>query len=244
MYDTILKGGWSILLGLVFLQIGMAQQDTILKMDGTKIYAKVIEIDSPKIKYISSDHPDGPIRNVQFEEVHLIQYQNGTLELISDIPHAYNPSNRKYRPFGLGLEPSFVFSGGGMPGMAVAFGYDFKTLASFRLQLDVLAAFPLFSNAVFSHRHPLGNMNLNVQYLLKFAKNTIELVPELGLGVWMQWKNYTINPIPVANVGIGLEYRINHDWGIALHSRYQLNFQAIAQGFISIGMATRFRFGK
>lgn len=55
-------------------------QDAIIKRDGSKIDAKVVEITSTMIKYRNFDQPDGPIRNIAKNDVEEIIYSDGSWE--------------------------------------------------------------------------------------------------------------------------------------------------------------------
>ncbi len=56
-------------------------QDIIIKVNGEKIKAKVIEIIDSLIKYKPSGNLEGPIRNIKTGEVIMIKYANGQEEL-------------------------------------------------------------------------------------------------------------------------------------------------------------------
>lgn len=63
-----------------FIAFQSFAQDAILKKDGSKIDAKVIEISSTTIKYRKWDQPDGPMRTIEIREVKEIIYNDGTWE--------------------------------------------------------------------------------------------------------------------------------------------------------------------
>lgn len=71
-------------LSIIFLFISLSfsswSQDAIIKRDGTKIDAKVVEITSTTIKYRNFDQPDGPIRNIAINDVQEIIYTDGSWE--------------------------------------------------------------------------------------------------------------------------------------------------------------------
>lgn len=71
-----------ILFTLISFQ--MHAQDVIMKKDGNKIDAKVIEITSSTIKYRNWDQPDGPVRNIEISQVKEIIYDNGTWETFDE----------------------------------------------------------------------------------------------------------------------------------------------------------------
>lgn len=53
-------------------------QDVIMKKDGSKIDAKVVEITTTMIKYRSWEQQDGPIRNIAIKDVKEVIYNDGT----------------------------------------------------------------------------------------------------------------------------------------------------------------------
>jgi hypothetical protein len=59
-------------------------QDVIVKMDGNKILAKVLEIGYDEIKYKLFINQDGPLHVIRKSNVYEIIYQNGTSEIINE----------------------------------------------------------------------------------------------------------------------------------------------------------------
>jgi len=59
-------------------------QDVIMKKDGKKIDAKVVEITTTMIKYRSWEQQDGPIRNIAIKDVKEIIYDDGTWDNFED----------------------------------------------------------------------------------------------------------------------------------------------------------------
>jgi hypothetical protein len=72
--------GLTIALLFVVFSFTSWSQDAIMKRDGSKIDAKVVEITSTTIKYRNFDQPDGPLRNIAINDVQEIIYENGTWE--------------------------------------------------------------------------------------------------------------------------------------------------------------------
>jgi len=73
----------NILLLIAFIIISLLgkSQDTIIKVDGNKIPAKVIEIELNSIKYKKLDNIDGPNYNILKTEVWMVKYQNGKSDI-------------------------------------------------------------------------------------------------------------------------------------------------------------------
>lgn len=70
----------SVIFLFLIISFSSWSQDAILKRDGSKINAKVVEITSTTIKYRNADQPDGPLRNIAINDVKEIIYENGTWE--------------------------------------------------------------------------------------------------------------------------------------------------------------------
>ena len=65
----------SIIVLFISITFSSWSQDAILKRDGSKIDAKVVEITSTTIKYRNFDQPDGPLRNIAINDVQEIIYE-------------------------------------------------------------------------------------------------------------------------------------------------------------------------
>lgn len=99
-------------------------QDVIVKRDGEKIQAKVIEITSSTIKYKKFDQQDGPLRNIKISEVSEIIYDNGDWEKFKQeeareeeeertTPRPSRPSRSKKDPlFESGMYLDLLLGGG------------------------------------------------------------------------------------------------------------------------------------
>jgi hypothetical protein len=71
-----------ILLFSYFLTTGAIAQDIIVKNDKTEIKAKIEEITETTIKYKKFEMLDGPIYNINVNDVFMIMYKNGAKEYI------------------------------------------------------------------------------------------------------------------------------------------------------------------
>ncbi len=106
-----------------------AAQDNIIFKDGMEMQAKVVEISPTELKYKRADHLEGPTYTVYRNEVFMVQYENGSSEVISSIdftaptPRLRNSTistrgDRKligstYKSPGLSFLFSFLMPGGG-----------------------------------------------------------------------------------------------------------------------------------
>lgn len=98
-------------------------QDNIIFMDGTEIQAKVLEITPTEVAYKQHDNLQGPDYRVLKSTVFLIQFANGTSQVITPInlnqmPSGSNYQGRRlvgtdYRSPGLAFLFSFLMPGGG-----------------------------------------------------------------------------------------------------------------------------------
>jgi hypothetical protein len=68
----------------------LLSQDIIYTTGGNKYKAKVLENNSSDIKYKDFDNPEGPTYVISKREVVLIDYQNGTTEVINSNPPNYS----------------------------------------------------------------------------------------------------------------------------------------------------------
>lgn len=64
-------------------------QDTIYTKSGSRIAAKVIEMNQDEIKYKKSANPDGPLYVVDKNAVSLIEYKNGSKDVFSEESNSY-----------------------------------------------------------------------------------------------------------------------------------------------------------
>lgn len=64
----------------LFFALAAQAQDYIVKRDGTKIEAKVLEISSTEIRYKLFTQPDGPLRIIRISEVEEIIYEDGQFD--------------------------------------------------------------------------------------------------------------------------------------------------------------------
>jgi hypothetical protein len=82
--STILK---AFIFLLFFASAAICQaQDTILKKNGTKILAKVLEVSTEEIKYKRVDFADGPLYIERKDQIISIRYSNGLLEVFNTSP--------------------------------------------------------------------------------------------------------------------------------------------------------------
>ena len=124
----------SIIVLFISITFSSWSQDAILKRDGSKIDAKVVEITSTTIKYRNFDQPDGPLRNIAINDVQEIIYENGTWEKFEKTEKSATEQTSGYQPVPREVAPTrkpkdMIFGNGlfieGMIGMnsITQFGY-------------------------------------------------------------------------------------------------------------------------
>lgn len=78
---------------------GLFAQDTITKVNGDDIYAKVIEVGTGEVKYKRYDNLDGPTFVLDKSEILMIRFENGTKEIFTvNQKENYNKNNYGYYP--------------------------------------------------------------------------------------------------------------------------------------------------
>lgn len=75
---------------LCFILLGLSlkaanAQDIIITTKQTEIEAKVVEVDTDKIKYRLYSHLDGPLYNILKKDVFMIIYENGKREMFTNV---------------------------------------------------------------------------------------------------------------------------------------------------------------
>jgi len=90
--------------------------DNIILKNGDEIQGKVTEIDFENVKYKKCTNLNGPVLYLDKYDVFMIQYANGTTEVINEVKkqtHTYPPQPAPYipsRPEGFGMASFFTSS--------------------------------------------------------------------------------------------------------------------------------------
>lgn len=79
---------------LLFISSYLSAQDNIIKVDGDEIECKVLEVTPDVIKYKRFDNLEGPTYTVAISSVFIIQYENGTRDILQNLS-ADSLSNEK-----------------------------------------------------------------------------------------------------------------------------------------------------
>jgi hypothetical protein len=112
-----------IAFALIFVCWFASAQDNIVFKDGTEVKAKVQEITTTEVVYKRHDNLEGPVYRVERGKVFIIQFENGTTEVVSplnlnQVPGTSYNGRRQlvgsaYRSPGLAWLFSFIVPGGG-----------------------------------------------------------------------------------------------------------------------------------
>lgn len=86
-----MQKGFLLLFLFSIFCLGLKSQDIIYTVKGTKIMGKVIEINPTNIKYKSLTNLEGPSYVVLKNEVVLIEFSNGTAQIINENPPPISP---------------------------------------------------------------------------------------------------------------------------------------------------------
>lgn len=112
-------------------------QDRIIKMNGTSIEAKVIEIDSRVISYNKADNINGPVYKIAKADVEMIVYENGTEEVFNSRRTVRdNVENEYYGNNVIAFAPLLVNNGGVGLGLSYERLLDKKGVIAFYLPIS------------------------------------------------------------------------------------------------------------
>lgn len=226
-------------------------QDIITKKDGAEIPCKVIELDPPKIKYRPSDHSNGPIRTLYYKEVFMIKYENGTKEVLSESRADTENNNshtttspKKYniKPWAIGVGGTVVASARVAWGGWLSASYTFSPVP-FRLQLDGSLSSSV-GRKYYYHPLFLASANFSLQYVIALGGGTVELAPEIGLGIYHQGYNgmYNTNNVLML-LGAALDFRLTKWLSLRLNTRYRTTFAENDKGAFEGHLGVRFLLG-
>lgn len=80
-------------------------QDNIVLKNGTEIKAKVLEVSATEIKYRKQENPDGPIYTSGVGDVLLINYANGTKDILGHAGNAPSAAGQSSAPLLSTVQP-------------------------------------------------------------------------------------------------------------------------------------------
>jgi TM2 domain-containing membrane protein YozV len=113
----------AIAFALIFVCLFASAQDNIVFKDGTEVKAKMQEINTTEVVYKRADNLEGPVYKVERSKVFIIQFENGTSQVVTPLNFnqvpgtSYNGRRQlvgsAYRSPGLAWLFSFIVPGGG-----------------------------------------------------------------------------------------------------------------------------------
>lgn len=86
-------------------------QDVIITKDGQEIKAKVSEVLTTQIKYKKYESPDGPLYTVNKEDLLLIRYENGNVEVMNQEAATGNGQTTQKQAYSADNDPCIEFDG-------------------------------------------------------------------------------------------------------------------------------------
>lgn len=243
----------------ILLAFSSFSQDAILKRDGTKIDAKVVEITESTIKYRNFDQPDGPIRNIAKNDVKEIIYENGTWEKFELTETAPSPKPSETIPKNVSrMEKDYFFMNGffieGMIGMnnirqgIQEYDYYYDSNGQYIEEFKTSTINDIYINIGLR----LGNKwyfgsgekwrpGIQVTYL----KLGLFVNPNAGFG----YSSFLRSAASIGNVGFANVFKFNEKIGMEANANVGLSllnftppFQFDPTAGINYGIAAKFRY--
>lgn len=189
------------ILFLLQLTLVVKAQDVIYLNTGDKVQAIVKELSGKEIKYKNFTNPDGPTYVISKNDVVLIEYQNGTIEVLNYTPKAVSPTNDQ--PVVSKKEPNptdmyyyaakncIYLNGLALTNSDIALLYD-REIAKSKLSLVLLGAYNFNVHTNYTNRY--------IQALGISKKNY-----DLGIGI-----NYYTQTKRRSQYFVGLMFKAMH----------------------------------
>lgn len=195
-------------LTLLFLS-NLSAQDIIIEQSGEQIKCKVEELTATTIKYRKFDKPNGPIYNINKTDVLVINYEDGTTEVIQQKPQRSNiesllnktlKNERDFQYYDKSVSISFIriFSTNGI-------GIDFEQF----IEEDISLRIPIYIG--FDESFPDGKVRptisggINLKY--HFYRDTwvdVFAGPEINLGFYPT-PDFDVSPFQaIGDAGISI----------------------------------------
>lgn len=191
----------SFVLFFLFLFPCIRAQDIIYLNTGDKFQVIVKELNTGEIKYKNFTNPDGPTYVIAKKDVLLIEYQNGTLEIINQNPKAVSPvkdlpvvPKKEVNPTDMyyyAAKNCVYLNGLALVNSDIALMYD-REFANSRLSLVLLGAYNFNVHTNFTNRY--------IQALGISKKNY-----DLGAGL-----NYYTQAKRRSQYFVGLMFKVMH----------------------------------
>ena len=208
-----------------FLFIGTFgfSQDVILKRDGKKIEAKVLEVSSTQIKYKREDQQDGPLRTIPVYDVKEIIYEDGTWDTFDQEGPGETPKNETGPPEPRTKAKDPLFDSGVF--LDLILGYAGTTDGWYQYEWDPITG---TYNDVYTS-YPLNFFTLNIKFGNKFYLGSKDKMWRPGIQAnWMRLGiNVDVNNpstlitgpknFSFANVGMANVFKFTDDIGLEMN---------------------------
>lgn len=102
-----------ILLSILTINVKLAAQDNIIKLDGTEIKAKITKVGSKHIQYKFLDETNDSTFFIPQSKIFMIQYENGERAIFNTIPDSIEPDSAHtiFLPDHLSIKSGLYFTG-------------------------------------------------------------------------------------------------------------------------------------
>jgi len=241
-----------VILSVCFFSVNLFAQDTIIKQNGEQIKCKVEELTETAVKYRKFEKPDGPIYNINKTEVVVINYEDGTTEVIKQASQRSNTglrlnntqkSARDFQYYDKSVSINFtrIFDTNGI-------SIDFEQF----IQEEISLRFPIYIG--FDESHPDGKVRptisggINLKY--HFYRDTwvdVFAGPEINIGFYPT-PDVNISPFQVlGDIGLSVtptsNFKITTHVGLGYEAFFIKNVDITPSGFafnFNIGLGYNF----
>lgn len=207
-------------------------QDVIMKRDGSKIDAKVVEITANTIKYRNFDQPEGPIRNILINDVQEIIYDDGSWEKFEKVERVEpTESNPKSPAQYTRKEPEpkdFIFGNGFFLEAIIGVNNYSENDSDVYFYDDEGNYFPYGFETLYTERSTLTSIGLRLGNKWYFGKREKwrpglqATYVKLGLYVNPDSHIEFTNSLSVGNVGFANAFKLSESQGIEVNANVGL----------------------
>lgn len=206
----------------IFSFIGFSQ-DVIVKRDGEKIDAKVIEITKTTIKYKKFEQEDGPVRNILISEVSEIIYNNGDWEKFKEeeiVEEVEEETSSRPAPVRRGKDP--FFDNGLYLDLMFSGGTAIESNTSFAYYDEFGNYYPNGIDYTYEDENSIGGINFRIGNKWYFG-NGEKYRPGLQVqwmrvGIYLNpnggYASYALSPL---NIGLTNAFKFNEKHGMEVN---------------------------
>ncbi len=201
---------------MIFISSSLFSQDIILKKDGTKIEAEVLEITEKIIKYKKFNQEEGPLRSIGISEVISIIYESGEKEVFNDV----KPTKKEDRK----ADNNFMFRSGLFLDLLLGYG-----------NVNINDGYFGFNGEQILHNHSYFMLTLQLGNKWYFGKSE-----KWRPGFQATWFRYGIAIDPqntfetllagsksfsIVNIGMCNAFKLSEDTGLEINFTTGLNLE-------------------